>query len=71
MRLLAGGEMAATAERRKGTDRRVRDLGAPSGMSERRVQAERRLPTPQEAPISESDWEKYFGSVARKLENSN
>ncbi len=71
MRLLAGGEMAATAERRKGTDRRVRDLGAPSGMSERRVQAERRLPTPQEAPISEADWEKYFGSGAKKAKESS
>jgi len=49
----------------------VRDLGAPSGMSERRVQAERRLPTPQEAPISEADWEKYFGSGAKKAKESS
>lgn len=71
MGLLAGGGMAASTERRKGADRRVRDLGAPSGMTERRVQAERRLPTPQEAPISESDWEKYFGSVTREAKGSN
>ena len=63
--------MGANVERRAGVDRRVRDVGAPSGMGERRMQAERRLPTPQEAPISEADWEKYFGSVARKSKDRN
>ena len=63
--------MGANVERRAGVDRRVRDVGAPSGMGERRMQAERRLPTLQEAPISEADWEKYFGSVARKAKGSN
>ena len=63
--------MGANVERRAGMDRRVRDVGAPSGMGERRMHAERRLPTPQEARISDADWEKYFGSVARKPGDNN
>lgn len=63
--------MGANGERRAGADRRVRDVGAPSGLGERRVQAERRLPTPQEACISDADWKKYFGSVAKKPVDNN
>jgi hypothetical protein len=63
--------MAATEERRKRVDRRVRDLGAPEETGERRMRAERRLPAPQEAPISEADWEKYFGPLARPPKDKN
>lgn len=63
--------MPANDERRRGVDRRVRDLGAPEGVDERRTQAERRLPIPQESPISEADWEKYFGPLARPPKDKN
>ena len=63
--------MPDKAERRKGADRRVHDLGAPEETGERRVRAERRLPKPKESPISDEDWEKYFGPQARPPKDKN
>jgi len=63
--------MPANEERRKRADRRVRDLGVPEGVDERRVRAKRRLPKTQEAPISDADWEKYFGPLARPPKDKN
>ena len=63
--------MPANEERRKRTDRRLRDMGALDEIGERRVHAERRLPTPQEAPISDADWEKYFGPFGKPPKDKN
>jgi len=66
-----GRDMPANEERRKRADRRVRDLGAPDEIGERRVHPERRLPTPKEAPISDADWEKYFGPLGKPPKDKN
>ena len=57
--------MAAT-ERRIGLDRRRRDTGPPSGCSERRIIAERRLPKVVEKTISDTEWKNYFGRLERR-----
>ena len=57
--------MAAT-ERRIGPDRRRRDTGPPSGCSERRIIAERRLPKVVEKTISDTEWKNYLGSLERR-----
>jgi hypothetical protein len=57
--------MAAT-ERRIGPDRRRRDTGPPSGCSERRIIAERRLPKVVEKTISDTEWKNYFGRLERR-----
>jgi len=41
-------------------DRRLVDLGPPSGWLERRRRAERRMPQAAEIEVSESEWLAYF-----------
>ena len=57
--------MAAT-ERRFVQDRRRRDVGPPSGCSERRIIAERRLPKVVEKTISDAEWKSFFGRLERR-----
>ena len=55
--------MAVSIERRKRSDRRLRDYGPPQGCGERRRRTERRLPELVEATMSDSDWERLFGRI--------
>lgn len=52
-------------DRRVRVDRRSRDLGPPKGCGERRRRAERRLPTAEEAALSDDEFSSYFGAIAR------
>lgn len=56
--------------RRNGSDRRHRDYGPPTGCTERRKHAERRLPVAEETELSAEDFAQLFGSVA-KLGNAD
>lgn len=53
-------------ERRSRIDRRLRDVGPPGGCCERRRRAERRLPSAEDAALSDEEFAIYFGSVARR-----
>ena len=55
----------AWIERRVRLDRRRYDGGPPSGVAERRLHAERRLPTVAEHTISDAEWLAYFGRTKR------
>ena len=57
--------MSHDKERRQRVDRRLRDIGPPKGWRERRRSTERRMPTVEEAAVSEDDWQKYFGNYAQ------
>lgn len=57
-------------ERRTRPERRNRDVGPQHGCSERRRQAERRLPSAEEATISADEFARYFGSVAAVQEGA-
>lgn len=57
--------MAFSFERRTRQERRQRDAGAPAGCYERRRRTERRLPEAAEVFLSDSDWEKLFGGMAK------
>lgn len=57
-------------ERRASIERRVKDNGPPSGCSERRMRAERRLPVVEESKLSADDFVKYF-TAAAEGENVN
>lgn len=54
---------ADSAERRKRNDRRLRNAGPPRGMSERRVQRERRMTSVREIELDEVQWENYFAQT--------
>ncbi|MFN4325794.1 MAG: hypothetical protein ACK4FP_07890 [Azonexus sp.] len=42
------------------TDRRDEDIGPPAGRKDRRHTTERRIPTVEEATVSEDEWLAYF-----------
>ena len=42
------------------TDRRDEDIGPPAGWKDRRHTTERRIPTVEEATVSEDEWLAYF-----------
>ena len=44
------------------SDRRVDDIGPPSGWLDRRKRVERRIPETVEIEVSEADWTLYFTS---------
>lgn len=50
-----------TINRRRGHDRRQRDMGPPRDCPDRRRRAERRLPQVNEVDISEKEWKALFG----------
>ena len=58
-------------DRRTRTDRRKRDVGPLRGSAERRMHAERRLPSAEEATISADEFARYFGAVAGHQENAD
>lgn len=57
--------LAVNMDRRIRGDRRARDVGPPKGCGERRRRAERRLPSAEEAALSDEEFASYFGSIAR------
>lgn len=59
-------ERRAGDERRSGLDRRADTIGVCGNGFERRRHPERRLPTFEEAALSDYDWERYFTSVAKR-----
>lgn len=63
--------MDATVERRTRKDPRQLDSGPPSGCFDRRRRAERRLPTAEESLISDTDWDRYFGTTAGASNSSD
>ena len=69
--------MGAIAERRTGVERRTgadrcgSRVEIPGYGFERRKHPKRRLPTFEEVVISDSEWERYFASVAKRLKAAN
>ncbi len=45
-------------------DRRLEDIGPPSGWQDRRKRVERRIPETVEIEVSEAEWALYFTSHA-------
>ena len=58
--------MDGTIERRVRVERRCIDAGPPTGCSDRRIYAERRMPELNEAALSDSEWDKFFGGISKK-----
>ena len=48
------------------SDRRIEDVGPPSGWRDRRKRVERRIPMTEEIEVSEAEWLTYFGGPARQ-----
>ena len=61
--------MTTELERRLRAEQRVIDLGPPKGCCERRKKAERRMPSLQEAAMSDEEWQLYFGTKAQPAAN--
>lgn len=57
-------------DRRARVDRRLRDVGPPSGCCERRRRVERRLDYVKDAALSDEEFASYFGSVVRERSSS-
>jgi hypothetical protein len=49
-------------KRSNNEDRRVEDIGPPSGWRDRRKRVERRIPETVEIEVSEAEWALYFAS---------
>ena len=58
--------MIPQERRSTSSDRRIEDLGPPSGWRDRRKRVERRIPVIEEIEVSEAEWLMYFGEPARK-----
>ena len=43
-------------------DRRIEDVGPPTGWRDRRKGVERRIPVTEEVDVTDSQWARYFGS---------
>lgn len=54
---------ADTGERRKRSERRLRNAGPPRGLAERRIQRDRRTTSVRELELDEAQWETYFAST--------
>ena len=52
--------MSREQTERTATDRRDEDIGPPAGWKDRRHTTERRIPTVEEATVSEDEWLAYF-----------
>lgn len=57
---LASEESASTGERRMQGERRLRNIGPPAALRERRVQQERRTTSVCEIELTDLQWENYF-----------
>ncbi len=57
--------MPNNPERRVRIEQRQRDIGPPKTCGERRKKAERRLPSLEEAEMSDSEWQLYFGNLQK------
>jgi hypothetical protein len=57
--------MSRKFERRYCVDRRLEELGPPSGWKDRRRRTERRIPEIGVCEVSESEWLHYFGGVGK------
>jgi len=57
---LASEEPTSTGERRMLGERRLRDIGPPAALRERRVQQERRTTSVREIELTDLQWENYF-----------
>jgi hypothetical protein len=55
--------MNEIVERRALRERRLRDVGPPSGRDDRRRKTERRLQPVTEHPISDAEWKLFFGAT--------
>lgn len=64
-------ERRTGVERRTGADRCASRVEMPGDGFERRKHPERRLPTFEEVAISDSEWERYFASVAKGSKAAN
>ena len=42
-------------------DRRIEDVGPPTGWRDRRKGVERRIPVTEEVDVTDSQWARYFG----------
>lgn len=62
--------MSKDTSQRKSEDRRTEDHGPPNGWRDRRRTVERRLPSVEEAVISESEWHKYFVAGKKAVQNT-
>lgn len=58
--------MGRKFERRFCVDRRLEELGPPSGWKDRRRRTERRIPEIAVCEVSESEWLLYFGGASRQ-----
>lgn len=63
--------MKVTDNHRARQERRRRDASPPAGCSERRREPERRLPVMEESTLSDSDWQKFFGTPLHPSEKSD
>ena len=63
--------MEDLSERRFLLERRLRDVGPPSGSADRRRLTERRVPRLAENAISDAEWQQLFGSAVGNAESSS
>ena len=49
-------------KRKPPDDRRIEDVGPPTGWRDRRKGVERRIPVTEEVDVTDSQWARYFGS---------
>ena len=54
---------ATIGERRKRSERRKRNAGPPKGLTERRLQHERRVTSVREIELDDAQWENYFAQT--------
>ncbi len=50
------------------TDRRIEDIGPPSGWRERRKRVERRIPETREIEVTADEWATYFGANGQSVD---
>ena len=50
-------------DKRKRSDRRIRDYGPPKGWADRRKQPDRRLPETEDLEMSPEDFARWFGTA--------
>ena len=63
--------MQVTEKPRTHSERRRHDSGAPVGYADRRSGRERRLPAVKELSLSDSEWERYFGTPINPSKKSD
>ena len=58
--------MKRTEKRGPNEDRRIEDVGPPSGWRDRRRHVERRIPKTEEVEVTDEEWATYFANPSRK-----